>query len=499
MTATPVGSGVRLTPASHHTVMGAVLVAVALVLCEVTLATRDVPTRAVVWGSFALASYAGGCLFLLRSGTPDLGLANWKFGPWIVLWYGVAFGLASVTWAGPQTSTATEIAVPNVLRALWLVAAAMTSWAIGYLIGPGRAMRHVVALRVKALSGRISGTVRSRSTPWILYAVGAAARIASAATTGRFGYVGDAASGVSTASGYGQILSDLSLFAPLALAAAALQVYRERLPGARITLTVLFLAELAFGAAAGGKQSFVVAVLAVAIPMSASRRRLPKAAIIGGILVFLVVVIPFNQAYRAAARGGSTTLSISQTVDQIPTILHQTLFGHDDTTILPDSTVYLLQRVREIDAPAIILQRTPTQIGFSSPLQLIEAPLADVVPRAIWPGKPILATGYEFSQQYYELPSTVYTSSAITPVGDLYRHGGWIPVIAGMLLLGGSVRLLDDTLDVVTNPHAIFLALLLLPSLVMGEQDWITLLAGIPATLLVWMAAIVFTFRGQRK
>ena len=112
--------------------------------------------------------------------------------------------------------------------------------------------------------------MRSPLAPWILYAIGTAARIATAVTTGRFGYVGDVQSAVTTASGYQQGLSLLSLCAPLAVAAAALQVYRERVPGARVTLTVLFLAEIAFGAAAGGKQSFIITILAVAIPFTAA-------------------------------------------------------------------------------------------------------------------------------------------------------------------------------------------------------------------------------------
>lgn len=497
MTAAPVGSNARLSAASRHVVTGSTLVAVALALCTVTLTSTDTPTRAVIWGSVALAAYAGGLLFLLGDAS-GLGLASWRLGPWILVWYGLAFGLASVTWAAPQTSIAAEITVQSVLRALWLVAVGMTALAAGYLVGPGHPLRRLAARRMGAVGNRFSGTVRSRSTPWILYAVGAAARLTIAATSGQFGYVGDPASAVSSATGYAQVLSDLSLFAPLGVAAAALQVYRERLPGARITLIVLFVTELTFGAAAGGKESFVIAVLAVAIPMSAARFRLPKVAVTASILFFLVIVIPFNQAYRAVARNGSVTLSASEAVDQAPTILRQTLTGHSLITIVPGSTVYLLQRIREIDSPAIILQRTPGQIAFSSPVQLIEAPMADIVPRAIWPDKPILATGYQFSQQYYDLPPTLYTSSAITPVGDLYRHGGWMPVIAGMFAFGCGVKLLDDVLDVGTNPHAIFLILLLFPSLVKGEQDWMTLLAGLPASALVWLSATALTFRRRQ-
>lgn len=347
------------------------------------------------------------------------------------------------------------------------------------------------------MGGRVSGTVRSRLTPWVLYAIGVVARAASTATTGRFGYIGDVSSAVSTASSYGQLLSALTLFAPLAVAAAALQTYRERLPGARVTLAVLFTFELVFGAAAGGKENFVIAVLAVVIPMSAARRRLPGLVVLACLLVFLAVVIPFNQAYRGAARDGSVTLTPSQALQEAPGILGQTLTGHSMLTVIPSSAVYLMQRIQEIDSPAIVLQRTPGQVPYTSPLQLAEAPVVDMIPRAIWSGKPILATGYQFSQEYYGLSTTLYTSSSITPVGDLYRHGGWVPVIVGMFLLGCGVRLLDDNLDVRTNPHAVFLVLLLFPSLVNGEQDWVTLLASLPATLLVWVTATLLAFRPQ--
>ena len=466
------------------------------VLCAETLATSAVPTHAVIWGSLALASYIAGLLFLVGAADANgLGLSRWKFGPWMLAWYIPAFGLATLTWSEPQTSTAAEIALSSVLRALWLVAVGVTCLAIGYAIGPGHPVRRLAVRGVEALRGRFGDTVRSRLTPWVLYAIGIAARIASTATTGRFGYVGDVSSSVSTATGYGQYLSDLSLLAPLGVCAAALQVYRERLPGARLSLAVLFLSELAFGAAAGGKESFVIAILAVVIPMSAARRHLPKVAVLVCFVAFLIIVIPFNQAYRNAARGGGETLSASQAISAAPGILQQTLTGQSPIKMLPNSVIYLTQRIREIDSPAIVMQRTPGQIAYSSPAQLIEAPLLDMVPRAVWPSKPILATGYQFSQQYFELSASLYTSSAITPVGDLYRHGGWISVIAGMFLLGCVVRLLNDVLDVRCNPHAIFLVLLLFPTFVNGEQDWATLLASVPATLLIWLSATALAFQ----
>ena len=192
---------------------------------------------------------------------------------------------------------------------------------------PGRAGTASAALRRKvmaALSLRFAPEVRSPLAPWILYAVGTAAGAATAATTGRFGYLGNAQSAITTASGYQQVLNDLSYCAPLAVAAAALQVYRERVPGAGVTLAVLFLAQITIGAAAGGKQSYIIAVLAVAIPFTTARRRArrgPAAFMALGLagLMFLLVVIPFNQAYRSNVRSASGgSLSVRQAFDAAP-------------------------------------------------------------------------------------------------------------------------------------------------------------------------------------
>jgi hypothetical protein len=68
-----------------------------------------------------------------------------------------------------------------------------------------------------------------------------------------------------------------------------------------------------------------------------------------------------------------------------------------------------------------------------------------------------------------------------------------------MFLLGCGLRLLDDVLDVRANPHGVFLVLLLFPSLVKGETDWVSLLAGIPATVAVWLLAVALTFRPRRE
>ena len=477
-------------------VISSILAATAIALYGEELATSAVPTHSVVWGSLALASYITSLLCMLGARQDALlGLAKWNLGPWMLLWYGLTFGLATLTWTRPQSPPTNQIAISSVLRALWLVAFGITFWAIGYCIGPGHPVRQLASKGLATLSKKRTMAVRSQLTPWVIYAIGVIARVLTALTTGHFGLVGNTASAYSAATGYQQILDELSYLCPLAICAAALQVYSERVSSARITLIVLFIVDVASGAAAGGKQPFVIDVLAVAIPMSAARYRLPKMIVIGGILAFLVIIVPFNQEYRSVAEGGGpTSPSISQAIDEAPTVLRQVTSQNVFITI-NSSTTYLLQRIQEIEGPAIILQRTPGQIPFSSPFQLIEAPLTYMVPRALWPGKPTLETSIEFSQQYYGIPSVIITASAISPIGDLYRHGGLIPVAAGMFIFGCGVRLLDDMLNINADSHSIFLIVLLFPEIVKGEFDWIGFVSAIPAAIFLWVLATFLIFR----
>lgn len=474
-------------------VPGLLLAATAAGLTAAALSAAS-PSAAVTWGSVALAAWCT-ALLLLTGAVSDyegLGLAAWRIGPWSLVWGALAFGLATVTWNGPQYGAPGEILPSSVLRALWLTAVAFTMLAAGYCAGPFR-LAGRPALRLSGwMERRYSGEIRSAAVPWVLFAVGIAAQAASAATTGHFGYVGSATP-TTTVSGYAQYIALAGECVPLAVMAAAVRFYRTRVPGSGLTLCVLLAGAVAAGALGGNKQNFVVAVLAVVIPRSAGRR-LPAGGIIAAVAFFLLLVIPFNAAYRASARG-PVTLTTGQAIAAAPGILGQVASSDLSPSGLGQSAQFLAVRIRTEDSPAIIVQRTPAQIPYASGWQLAEAPLLDVTPRILWPGKPVLDDGYQFSQQYFDLPAGDYTSSDVTPEGDLWEHGGWVPVIAGMLLLGCLIRVLDDMTDARRGPHGAFLVLLLFPAVVQAGDSWSDLLAGIPGLLVLWAAVVAFSFR----
>ena len=473
---------------------GLLLLAAAVVLVAVAGWPAAVSDQ-LLCGAVALAAFCAGLLALMSAvaGYGGLGLRAWRIGPWSLAYGAFAFGLATISWIGPQTGTAAQILPRSVLRALWLIAVAMALITIGYCVVP-RVARSFGSRVNGALAARFTDEIRGPSVPWILFIAGAAGQLGVAVTSGHLGYVGLGATPQAAVAGYSQFLALLGECVPLAVAIAALRAYRTRRPSAWATLAVLFAGAIVAGAVAGGKTSFIVAVLAVAIPRTMTGGRIPAGLLVAAVFFFLLVVIPFNQDYRAAARG-AVILSTRQAIAAAPVIAGQVMASDLSPAVLVQSADYLAQRIRTIDSPAIIMQRTPGQIPYSDPGQLAISPVIDLVPRILWPGKPVLSVGYQMSQEYYQLPPQVYTSSAITPEGDLYRHGGWVVLIAGMFLLGCGARVVDEVADLRRGTHGMFLIILLFPGLVQGATDCATLIAGIPATALLWLGAVALSFR----
>jgi hypothetical protein len=480
--------------ASPSLVAGLFTLACAAPLVAVAVSTLP-PSGKIVWGSIALTVFSIGLLLLMSAAVryDGLGLASWRIGPWSLAWGAIAFGLATISWLSAQAGTAVEVWPDSILHALWMIGVALAMLTVGYCAGPYRIAADRARRASDALSRRFTDEIRSAVVPWVLFGVGIVAQSGSAILTGRLGYVGDVAASVTTASGYSQYLAVAGECVPLAVAAAAIRAYRIRTPGSRLALGILFAAAITVGALAGGKESFVVVILAVIIPRTVARHRLPVGAVVAAVLFFLLIVIPFNQAYRSAARG-QVTLSTSQAVAAAPAIASQVVASDLSPAVLGQSASYLAGRIRTIDTPAIVMQRTPSEIPYSNSAQLLISPVVALVPRILWPGKPILAPGYQISQEYYDLPSQVYTSSDVTPEGDLYRHGGWIPLIFGMFLIGCGLRILDEVTDLRRSVHGAFLIILLFPGIVEAGTDCATLLAGIPGMVLLWLAVVALSF-----
>jgi hypothetical protein len=438
-------------------------------------------------------------LLILRLPEGEQGITRWRIGPWHLLWSGLAFGVAPLTWLQPQTGSATRIALTSVVTALLLFGVSIVPWTLGYCAGVPRGLRAAAGRGVAMLLGGTATAIRGPAMPWILYGVGSAARLVTVTATGRFGYVGEPSMLVSYAGPFDHLLKLLSTLALFAVAAAAYRAFSDTTRGSRLTLWLLVSAEAVVGALAGGKQYFILSVLAVLIPYGVLRGRLSLRILLAGLVVFLWIAVPFNTAYRQVVRSEESTLSPSAAVEAAPGILSEVVVADSFGAAVTGSSIQMLERVRMIDSVAIVTQLTPGTIPYRSPGEFAAAPVVGLVPRVLWPDKPVLATGYEFSQDYYGTSRDMYTSAGITPLGDLYRHGGPLTVLVGMLLLGMGARLFDTLFRPERDPRAICFLLAFLPMLL--RVDIFGMIVGIPSALVLATlgARLIWRHGGDRR
>jgi hypothetical protein len=417
-------------------------------------------------------------------------LAAWRIGPWYMLYAVFGFGVASFTWTLPQRGTPAIIEQSSVITALYAVAAAITAVAIAYRMGtPGiflTAGRRLIDL---TMHGRGSTLSTSRKTPWMLYGIGIASRLLSLVLQGQYGYLGNAEAAVASTAGYNQLLSLGGSLAIAGIALGAFNFFAARVRGANATLAALLVCELGFAVISGNKEPFVVAALAVMVPYGIVKQRLPTKALAIGVVVFLVILVPFNVAYRSAIRSSSGTLSASQAISEAPKILADSIEVDSISGVAANSYQTLLQRIRLIDGMAIIMQKTPSIIDYRSPAEYVYTPAIGLIPRAVWPDKPVFTAGYRLSQEYYEIPSGIVTSSTATTLGGFYQHGGWISLILLSIALGGSLRLFDNIFRPETDPKAMFFVIAFFPTLVKSEVDSVELVVSLPLLVLTGVVA----------
>ncbi len=439
--------------------------------------------------SIAISVLAVSCALLMVA-VPELrkGFVHWRLGPWYVAVYGATFGAASLGWLHPRLdSGSSQIRLDAVEAALQLSLVGLGVWVLGYMVGPPALLVRVANRAIALAQTGLTPTLRTGSRIWTVFAIGTLAKLLSAALTGGFGYLGDPSAGIERAAPYALLLSILSGLSTVGVAMAAYDACSLR-QGSRKSLILFLAIEFFVGSVSGTKGYFVTTALAVLIAYGAQRGSLSRRGVSVGILIFLLVVIPFNASYRTAVRGDQD-LTPSQGASAAPRILNESVQNDSPSKTATASLSYLAERLREIDSVAIIRQRTPSAIPFRNPTELLAAPLVGLVPRALWPGKPILSIGYDFTVEYYGLAG-LYTSSAIAPQGDLFRYGGYPVAVIGMFIFGMACRLLDRCIQPERDPRAMFFLILLVPLIVRSEADIATMLTSLPSIFVAGALAI---------
>lgn len=458
-------------------------------------ATSGGPTDAVIaWASLGLTAYLS-CLFVtLFFNSKSFGLYEIRLGGWFLGYAIVAFGLATFSIIGRQIESGYAVDKTKVPQALSLIALAFTLWAIGYALGRERIFQMPFQWGKETLTSRLSGDVRSANALLLVFSVGVIADILTAVLLGRYGYLGDSPMlTVGAAAWYTQPLAIASGLKSAALFGLSVRVFVSRTDRfSKHLLPVLVLA-LALSMVTGMKQAFVTALIGVAIPFLIGYGRRRILWIAAAVLVFVFVVTPIVAGIRQDVSTGNGRLGILASLS----LSVSKLFGGSYFTADPNSppTITTTERLREIDNLAIIIQKTPGEIPYRPISEVALAPFTGLVPRLLWPDKPVRISGYEFYRDYYGGGGV--SASAITLEGSLYLYGGTAVLAIGMFLVGLLMRAVEGALNAKNDLHGALLFMVVAEVVVKQEADVASFLAGIVVFVLSWLLGAHMIFRNK--
>lgn len=482
---------------------GIVLLAVAALpgVLVLGLPNSSVILRLILSITFLLLVALGAVLMVTTRRTGAFSLRRLQLTPWWIVFYGLGFGILSMGWISTsQVGSAALISrsgVPNAVVAAGLGLAALSA---GFLVGLPRLLRSPFSRWVRWSAPPGQWRLRMPGVTLMVYLIGFVARLLQI-TRGRYAYLSNTAAQLSNPSSLNQALSLLEQFARYGMILAALDaVALSRSLRSRITFLLILTAEIASSLASGFKSQLGFMLLGLAVVYAAAKGDISRKAVAGGVAA-LLLLIPLNLAYRSQITSSSRQGSLSPVaaISGLPRLLIDTYSGGTVSGTFGGSTDFASERLREIDNLALIMQRTPSDIPFRSPAELLYGPVSGLVPRAFWAGKPVVSTGYAFSQEYYNLPRASYTASAVTVPGDLYRHGGWLVLVAGMAVLGMILAAVEET----CSPYAdlrlcIFYGGLFL-LLTNFESDVTSMLLGLFQSVLVLGILTRTAFRTVRR
>ncbi len=261
-------------------------------------------------------------------------------------------------------------------------------------------------------------------------------------------------------------------------------------------------ASLFFGLISGMKSEFLAPLALVVLILWTTRGRLPRSVFV--LPVLLVLMYPFVNSYRHTLNNGyrQEATSISGLAAIMEDSFKEAYTPRADTEegTLDSGVANSSDRLSLISCVRLIVG-LPSPSLLNGDEKLWMAPIYPFIPRAIWKSKPVLNKGARLS---VAAGDSAFTSTAVTPIGDLFILGGVPAILLGMLLYGVILQLLMNWIAGDFAEKGLFIYLSSLPMLTGLENDVVSMISGTISVLLINLviAKIVygegfFTFRAR--
>lgn len=285
------------------------------------------------------------------------------------------------------------------------------------------------------------------------------------------------------------VLTDLSPFALLLMGVLAFRRRAQRWE--RVALGVVVFVELGFGLISGTKIGLVLPAVAIGLAYLYTRGSIPWKPIVIGLLIFLFFV-PGIERYRELLNtGGERVSSPSAAFDYGVQALNETFTNPSVSERVSDGSRFMLGRLDSLRAFALVRSKTPAPIPYERGKLYLIAPLFNVVPRILWPSKPILDIGLQTFRDYYG--GSGNSSVTRTLPGDFYANFGVPGLFVGMFFLGLVVAALRRSFVRGRTVTGLLVYAVGFFTLMNYEADFASLLAGLPRILVTVLIVAWFT------
>jgi hypothetical protein len=334
---------------------------------------------------------------------------------------------SSLAWL-EEPESRISLARQDVTKALLLVAAGYVALWVGWF-----ATRGTRAARPR--TGFSPSHLPSRRLTIALAVVGFISLVVLVAT-GSFGYVRDFDVGGPLGPWTEWVVASRAGL-DIALAFAAFRAFgvSDRVSARPDLLVLVVLIILQFGAGLlhGSKAIYIVPRLLVVVFIYALFHDRMPAKWVLAFAIAIALAVPIVEQVRDLSSRPATERNAAKLV---LSGVHET--ARDTGGSAASALDTLGKRTRQIENVAAVMRDTPSVFAHTRGSALPEAVAIALVPRVLWPEKPVLDAGRSFPQLYLKQPASSRSNTGPSHFGDLYRNFGLLGVILGMGAFGAA-------------------------------------------------------------
>jgi len=237
---------------------------------------------------------------------------------------------------------------------------------------------------------------------------------------------------------YSNVVENMHRAGWVALAAIWILFFRGKLTRFKDLLLLCFVTglEFTYQIIQGSKTFLMLPLLILALCYYYSKKRVPLIFGAFAIVFMVLFVFPFVSAFRDVMQRDYHGIPSISNFDPITLISETARVAFFDDSIanphgVPGSaSATALQRFGAADELLRFVEVVPRQLPYKYGADFLGV-LFSIIPRAVWPDKPIFSPGAEFGAWLNTI-----TSVTPFPIGEMYWNGGYLGVIFGMLLWG---------------------------------------------------------------